>query len=70
MTLFPRVVDLLRADGAGDVVVFGGGIIPPPDIEALRAIGVARIFTPGATMASITGWLAEVLDARRQQAAN
>jgi methylmalonyl-CoA mutase C-terminal domain/subunit len=70
MTLFPRVVDLLRAEGAGDVVVFGGGIIPPADIEALRSIGVARLFTPGSTMASITGWLADVLDARAQQAAS
>ena len=70
MTLFPRVIELLRAEGAGDVVVFGGGIIPPADIEALRALGVTRIFTPGATMASITGWLTEVLDDRAQQAAS
>ena len=70
MTLFPRVIELLRAEGAGDVVVFGGGIIPPADIEALKALGVARIFTPGSTMASITSWLTEALDARAQQAAS
>jgi len=64
MTLFPRVLDLLAAEQAGDVVVFGGGIIPPDDIERLRALGVAAIFTPGATMAAISDWLETTLDAR------
>ncbi len=64
MTLFPRVLDLLAAKDAGDVVVFGGGIIPPDDIEALRSLGVAAVFTPGATMASISEWLETTLDAR------
>jgi len=64
MTLFPRVMDELRSRGLDDVVVFGGGIIPQPDIEALKAQGVAELFTPGSTMASISEWLQQALDAR------
>jgi methylmalonyl-CoA mutase C-terminal domain/subunit len=64
MTLFPRVVDELIARGLDDVLVFGGGIVPAPDIVALKERGVAEIFTPGASMASITEWLGEALDAR------
>jgi methylmalonyl-CoA mutase C-terminal domain/subunit len=64
MTLFPRVLEEMRSRGLDDVLVFGGGIIPDADIAALRELGVAQIFTPGATMASITSWLEEALDAR------
>jgi len=64
MTLFPRVVEELRQRGLDHVVVFGGGIIPEADIPKLQAAGVAAIFTPGASMASITDWLEEALDAR------
>jgi methylmalonyl-CoA mutase, C-terminal domain len=64
MTLFPRVLRLLAERGVDDVVVFGGGIIPPADAERLRELGVAALFTPGATMASITEWLESTLDAR------
>jgi methylmalonyl-CoA mutase C-terminal domain/subunit len=64
MTLFPRVVDELTKRGLDHVLVFGGGIIPEPDIPKLEAAGVAAIFTPGAPMASITDWLEEALDAR------
>ncbi len=64
LTLFPRVVDELRKRGLDHVLVFGGGIIPEPDIRTLEAAGVAAIFTPGASMASITDWLEEALDAR------
>jgi methylmalonyl-CoA mutase C-terminal domain/subunit len=63
MTLFPRVVDELRSRGLDDVIVFGGGIIPDADIAALKDKGVAEIFTPGASMASITEWLERTLDA-------
>ena len=63
MTLFPKVVDLLREKGADDVLVFGGGIIPAPDAERLRELGVATVFTPGASMASIVEWLEAALDA-------
>jgi len=57
MTLFPRVVELLRERGASDVVVFGGGIIPREDIEALKKRGIAEIFTPGATTSDIVAWI-------------
>jgi methylmalonyl-CoA mutase C-terminal domain/subunit len=59
MTLFKRVVELLHERGADDVVVFGGGIIPTEDIGALEDLGVAKIFTPGATTASIVDWVRE-----------
>ena len=64
MTLFPRVLDLLKERGADDVIVFGGGIIPEADVLRLKELGVAEIFTPGATMASITEWLRDALAAR------
>jgi len=59
MTLFAKVVELLRARGAGDIVVFGGGIIPQEDLPALTELGVSRVFTPGATTAEIAAWVAE-----------
>jgi methylmalonyl-CoA mutase C-terminal domain/subunit len=57
MTLFKRVVELLRERGADDIVVFGGGIIPEADIPELERLGVAKIFTPGATTQSIVDWV-------------
>ena len=57
MTLFRRVLELLADRDASDIVVFGGGIIPADDIAELEKIGVARIFTPGATTASIIEWV-------------
>ena len=57
MTLFPRVVDLLRERGADDVVVFGGGIIPDEDIPALQEAGLAAIFTPGTPLTEIAAWV-------------
>ena len=57
LTLFPRVVELLREAGADDVVVFGGGIIPAADIETLKEAGVAEVFTPGTPMRTITEWV-------------
>jgi methylmalonyl-CoA mutase C-terminal domain/subunit len=65
MTLFPRVVKLLREKGAGDVVVFGGGIIPKDDIPKLQADGIERIFTPGASTGEIVAWLHERLPAKQ-----
>jgi methylmalonyl-CoA mutase C-terminal domain/subunit len=69
MTLFPRVIELLRERGLGEVVVFGGGIIPDADVPRLKELGGAEIFTPGATLASIHEWLEEALDAREAQLA-
>jgi methylmalonyl-CoA mutase, C-terminal domain len=69
MTLFPRVAEELQKRGLDDVVLFGGGIIPDPDIATLKQQGVSEIFTPGATMASITEWLAGTLDSREHASA-
>ncbi|MEU4423925.1 cobalamin B12-binding domain-containing protein [Actinoplanes sp. NPDC024001] len=57
MTLFRRVHELLAERDADDIVVFGGGIIPDDDIAELKSLGVAEIFTPGATTASIVEWV-------------
>jgi len=57
MTLFARVVELLKEKDAEDVVVFGGGIIPEADIGELERLGVRKVFTPGASMAEIVEWV-------------
>jgi methylmalonyl-CoA mutase C-terminal domain/subunit len=57
MTLFRRVLELLRERGAEDIVVFGGGIIPDADIPELTALGVAKIFGPGASTQAIVEWV-------------
>ena len=57
MTLFPKVVTMLRERGADDIVVFGGGIIPADDIPELESDGVEKIFTPGAQTTEIVDWL-------------
>jgi methylmalonyl-CoA mutase C-terminal domain/subunit len=62
MTLFPRVVELLRERGADDIVVFGGGIIPDDDVPLLEAAGLAAIFTPGTPLAEISDWVDSNLD--------
>ncbi|MGW5667897.1 cobalamin B12-binding domain-containing protein [Micromonospora sp. NPDC003776] len=59
MTLFKRVMELLAERDAADVVVFGGGIIPDADIPELERLGVAKIFTPGATTQAIVEWVRE-----------
>jgi methylmalonyl-CoA mutase C-terminal domain/subunit len=58
MTLFPRVLDLLRDRDALDIVVFGGGIVPEADIAELEKAGVAKVFTPGASTVAIVEWVA------------
>ena len=57
MTLFTEVMNLLTANDATDIVVFGGGIIPEVDIPALEALGVARIFTPGTPTQDVVDWV-------------
>ncbi len=57
--LFKRVLELLKEKGAEDVVVFGGGIIPPEDIAALKTIGVKKLFTPGTTTQDIVRFVRE-----------
>ena len=57
MTLFARVVELLRERDAFDIVVFGGGIIPDADVPELKAMGVAEVFTPGTSTQRIVEWV-------------
>ena len=57
MTLFAKVMELLKARDASDIVVFGGGIIPEADIPELEKLGVAKVFTPGATTTEIVAWV-------------
>ena len=57
MTLFPRVVELLKEQGGGSILVFGGGIIPDSDIPKLKQSGIAEVFTPGAPTKEIIGWV-------------
>ena len=59
MTLLPRLLDLLRQKGGGEIVVFAGGIIPEEDIPPLRAAGVSEIFLPGASLDAIVRWVRE-----------
>jgi methylmalonyl-CoA mutase C-terminal domain/subunit len=62
--LFPRVIELLRAQGS-DIPVFGGGIIPEEDIASLKSAGVLEIFTPGAATDDIVAWVREHIRSRR-----
>jgi len=64
MTLFPKVVEELRARDAGDIVVFGGGIIPAADIPVLEDKGLAALFTPGTPLADIVSWVDEHIPER------
>ena len=57
LTLFPRILELLAEKGGEDVAVFGGGIIPQDDIDALKKKGVREIFTPGASTEDIVAWV-------------
>jgi methylmalonyl-CoA mutase, C-terminal domain len=67
MTLVPKVMDLLRGQGADDVVVVVGGIIPESDIPELRKVGVAEVFGPGAPLPAIAQWLQQTLDSREER---
>jgi methylmalonyl-CoA mutase, C-terminal domain len=64
LTLFPRVMAEMRGRGAGEVLVFGGGVIPNADIPVLKEQGVAEIFTPGSSLKDICTWLESQLDQR------
>ena len=62
MALFPKVIEVLRAKDATDILVFGGGIIPNDDVEALKQAGIAEIYTPGSTTQAIVEWLNKALE--------
>jgi len=66
MTLFPAVMDALKARGADQVMVFGGGIIPDEDLEPLAKMGVGKIFKPGASTQEIIDWVEAAVRPRVQ----
>ncbi|MGH2693498.1 MAG: cobalamin B12-binding domain-containing protein [Actinomycetota bacterium] len=66
MTLFPRVVQLLKEQGGDDVVVFGGGIIPDRDISPLKESGIAEVFTPGTPTTTIVEWVNENVASKQE----
>ena len=65
MTLVPRVVDLLGEQGADDVVVTVGGTIPSDDVPELKKLGVAEVFTPGASTQEIIDFIRSAVEERR-----
>ena len=67
MTLFPRVLELLRAKGADHVLLTGGGIIPKDDMAQLASLGVGRLFGPGTSTEDIARYIEEEIAARRAQ---
>src|SRR5579864_1941996 len=64
MTLFPEIIRLLRERGAGDIVVFGGGIIPDSDVGPLEKIGVDKVFTPGTSLDEAVSYVKERFGAK------
>ena len=62
--LFPKVIELLREQDAGDIAVFGGGIIPDEDIPGLKEAGVVEIFTPGSSTDSVIQWVRQNIKPR------
>ena len=70
MTLFPRVHDLLKAEGRGDILVTGGGIIPKEDMEMLQTMGVGKLFGPGTSTTDLVQYIKDWFsqhEARRAQ---
>ncbi len=65
MTIFPRVLKLLRERDGERIVLCGGGIIPPADVETLREMGVGSLFGPGTPLGELTGWIREEVGRRR-----
>ncbi len=63
LTLFPRVMEELRARDLGDILIFGGGVIPDADARTLKDQGVGQVFGPGSSLKAICAWLEETLDA-------
>ncbi len=61
MTIFPRIIKLLKENGAEDIIVSGGGIIPPEDIIELEKLGVQKLFGPGTSTVEIIKWMKQVV---------
>ncbi len=66
MTIFPKVLTLMKSEGLTDVVLFGGGIIPDKDIEELKRLGVGDLFTPGTSTQTIVEYLRRVVEAKEK----
>jgi len=69
MTLFPRVLELLRAQGRDDILVTGGGILPKEDIEALQEQGIGKLFGPGTPTSDLVDYIKAWFAERQQQEA-
>ncbi len=69
MTLFPRVLELLRAAGRDDILITGGGIIPQADMDALQRLGVGRLFGPGTSTGDLIRYIREWFAERQRQEA-
>lgn len=66
LTLFPKVMEELRARDMGEVLIFGGGVIPDSDAVTLKEQGVSAIFGPGSSLKAIAEWLETTLDSREK----
>jgi methylmalonyl-CoA mutase C-terminal domain/subunit len=66
MTLFPRIMDLMKEKGLDDVIVIAGGIIPPEDVPALKKIGIKEIFGPGASLEKIVNYIKGCVEKGRE----
>jgi methylmalonyl-CoA mutase C-terminal domain/subunit len=67
MTVFPRVINLMREKGLDDVLLTGGGIIPPEDMKTLIDMGVGKLFEPGTSMSGIATYIREQVGRRRSE---
>jgi methylmalonyl-CoA mutase C-terminal domain/subunit len=65
MTLFPRVLELLRENGMDDVLVTGGGIIPQEDMDALQELGIGRLFGPGTVTGDAAAYIRDWFEENR-----
>ncbi len=66
MTLFPAIMNLLKEKNAGDIILFGGGIIPDEDVATLEKMGVSKLFTPGATTEEAINYLRGAVAGRKR----
>lgn len=64
-TVFPKLIELMKAEGLSDVLLTGGGIIPEEDMKALQAIGVGKLFAPGTNTHEIAGYIKTWVENKR-----
>ena len=69
MTIFPRILDLLREEGADDIVLFGGGVIPAADVKALKELGVAEVFVQDTPTDETVAWIRQTAERQRSAVA-